>query len=172
MALYSEKKSWRQEFFRRFSSKSPEELLYQHTILEKRLWFYCGRLLKKSHVRLLIYKSLPSEIPIEKLVAKSSCQIFFPKILGRGLYAQHGRLLLPLHAVDFLIVPCLLFNSEGYRLGRGGGFYDRALRFLPKEKLLLLARAWQKEDQIPVEEHDVKVPLYLTDEEISFFVQL
>ena len=31
-----------------------------------------------------------------------------------------------------LLVPCLGFNNEGYRLGYGGGFYDRTLEKEPR----------------------------------------
>ena len=30
-------------------------------------------------------------------------------------------------ALDWLIMPCTGFDQRGYRLGMGGGFYDRAL---------------------------------------------
>lgn len=31
-----------------------------------------------------------------------------------------------------LLVPCLGFNAQGYRLGYGGGFYDRTLEKVPR----------------------------------------
>jgi 5-formyltetrahydrofolate cyclo-ligase len=35
---------------------------------------------------------------------------------------------------DVLLVPLLAFDGEGYRLGYGGGFYDRTLAALRQKK--------------------------------------
>ena len=35
---------------------------------------------------------------------------------------------------DWLLVPLLGFNEKGYRLGYGGGFYDRTILKLKQEK--------------------------------------
>ena len=36
---------------------------------------------------------------------------------------------------DLLLVPCVGFDAEGYRLGYGGGYYDRTLAAWPGEAL-------------------------------------
>ncbi|MDB5936196.1 MAG: 5-formyltetrahydrofolate cyclo-ligase [Massilia sp.] len=40
-----------------------------------------------------------------------------------------------------LLVPCLGFNEEGYRLGYGGGYYDRTLALEPRPFTLGIAYA-------------------------------
>jgi 5-formyltetrahydrofolate cyclo-ligase len=40
-----------------------------------------------------------------------------------------------------LLVPCLGFNAERYRLGYGGGFYDRTLAQAPRPRTLGIAYA-------------------------------
>jgi 5-formyltetrahydrofolate cyclo-ligase len=40
-----------------------------------------------------------------------------------------------------LLVPCLGFNAEGYRLGYGGGYYDRTLALAPRPFTLGIAYA-------------------------------
>ncbi|PPK97289.1 5-formyltetrahydrofolate cyclo-ligase [Kineococcus xinjiangensis] len=44
-----------------------------------------------------------------------------PQLLGPGAVAE----------VDLLIVPALAVDTDGHRLGQGGGSYDRALRRVP-----------------------------------------
>ena len=63
--------------------------------------------------------------------------------------------------IDFAIVPCLSCNSEGYRLGYGGGFYDRYLQ----ERTFIKAAICYNEllsENIPVEEFDQKVDLIIS----------
>ncbi len=57
---------------------------------------------------------------------------------------------------DLVIVPALLVDRCGSRLGRGGGSYDRAL---PRTSGLRLALLHDGElvEQVPVEPHDVQV---------------
>jgi 5,10-methenyltetrahydrofolate synthetase len=43
-----------------------------------------------------------------------------------------------------LLVPCLGFNAEGYRLGYGGGYYDRTLEAAPRPFTLGIAYACQQ----------------------------
>jgi 5,10-methenyltetrahydrofolate synthetase len=52
-----------------------------------------------------------------------------------------------LHFVDrppALLVPCLGFTADGYRLGYGGGYYDRTLEELPRPATLGIAYACQQ----------------------------
>ncbi len=63
---------------------------------------------------------------------------------------------LPFDVVEFVIVPGLAFTPEGYRLGYGGGFYDR---FLPRVQVpnAGVCFAEQIVTDLPVEAHDVRV---------------
>ena len=62
------------------------------------------------------------------------------------------------------IVPGLVFDVKGHRLGRGGGFYDRLLAKLPaKVSAIGLAFSFQVLSQIPHEEHDKAVDILLTE---------
>ena len=42
-----------------------------------------------------------------------------------------------------LLVPCLGFNAQGYRLGYGGGFYDRTLEAEPRPRTVGVAYGCQ-----------------------------
>jgi len=68
---------------------------------------------------------------------------------------------LPLDVVDFVIVPGLAFTIDGYRLGYGGGFYDR---FLPQLTVPNVGVCFVEQivDALPVEAHDVRVQRVVT----------
>lgn len=62
---------------------------------------------------------------------------------------------------DLLLVPALLVDRRGNRLGRGGGSYDRAL-LLSHGLTLALLHDGELVEQVPVEPHDVPVAAVLT----------
>ncbi|MGA3150429.1 MAG: 5-formyltetrahydrofolate cyclo-ligase [Candidatus Saccharimonadales bacterium] len=75
--------------------------------------------------------------------------------------------LLPNQKFDLIIVPCLGFDEELYRLGLGGGFYDRFLVNQPKAlKIgLCFANGFIK-DGLPDEPHDIPLDVIVTEEDI------
>ena len=62
-----------------------------------------------------------------------------------------------------LLVPCLGFNEGGYRLGYGGGFYDRTLAGGVKPATLGIAYAGQQE-KFDADAHDLPLDLIVTEE--------
>ena len=73
----------------------------------------------------------------------------------------------PYPAEDILVVmPGIAFDRTGARLGYGGGFYDA---YLGKDTgciLAALAFSGQIADEIPVEEHDIRVGYIFTEKEM------
>lgn len=66
---------------------------------------------------------------------------------------------------DILIVPLLAFDAAGYRLGYGGGFYDRTLAALRQRKAVLaigFGYAEQSVEAVPREVHDERLDAILT----------
>ncbi|RHW38505.1 5-formyltetrahydrofolate cyclo-ligase [Lysinibacillus yapensis] len=64
--------------------------------------------------------------------------------------------------IDCMVVPGIVFDKKGYRIGYGGGYYDRYLvRF--NGKLISLAFSIQVVESVPVEPHDQPVDLILTE---------
>lgn len=68
--------------------------------------------------------------------------------------------------IDVAFVPCVAFTKDGYRLGYGGGFYDR---FLPRGrfKRILVAYSKMEENTLPHDVYDEKVHGILTEEGYS-----
>jgi 5-formyltetrahydrofolate cyclo-ligase len=66
---------------------------------------------------------------------------------------------------DVLLVPLLAFDAEGWRLGYGGGFYDRTLRLLRSRKPVIavgLAFDAQRVDAVPHLDYDERLDWVLT----------
>ncbi|MEH7250588.1 5-formyltetrahydrofolate cyclo-ligase [Neobacillus niacini] len=67
--------------------------------------------------------------------------------------------------IDLLIVPGVAYTSEGYRLGFGGGYYDRFLsRF--DGKTMSLAFHFQVIPKFDIEKHDIPVSKIITNKEV------
>lgn len=67
-------------------------------------------------------------------------------------------------ALDWLIVPALLADPRGHRLGYGAGFYDRALpRFCPPGRAVVVVFDFQLAAELPAEPWDVACDTLVTD---------
>ncbi|MEH7236024.1 5-formyltetrahydrofolate cyclo-ligase [Bacillus sp. JJ1562] len=67
--------------------------------------------------------------------------------------------------MDVLIVPGLCFATNGYRLGHGGGYYDRYLTEY-KGNTLSLAFPKQLVEKIPLEPFDIPVQKIVTNSKV------
>ena len=71
---------------------------------------------------------------------------------------------------DVIFVPLLAFDRHGYRLGYGGGFYDRTLAKFGKNVISIgVGFAAQQVNQMPRGEFDRAVDYLLTEQE---FIQI
>lgn len=64
--------------------------------------------------------------------------------------------------IDLLIVPGMLFDKQGYRIGFGGGFYDRYLTDYKNETVSLTSKI-QLLEEIPKESFDIPVNHIITE---------
>ncbi|MTT33179.1 5-formyltetrahydrofolate cyclo-ligase [Terrilactibacillus sp. BCM23-1] len=67
--------------------------------------------------------------------------------------------------IDTMFVPGVAYSQSGYRIGFGGGYYDRYLKQYHGETISLLFDE-QKIDQVPIEEHDIPVNWLITPDQI------
>mgnify|MGYP001341494101 CR=1 FL=1 len=67
---------------------------------------------------------------------------------------------------DVILAPMLAFDMEGWRLGYGGGFYDRTVaglrRFCPRVRFIGIAYEEQRIDKIPVGPFDMPLDALLS----------
>lgn len=73
----------------------------------------------------------------------------------------------PIVVPDIMLVPLLAFDVRGFRLGYGGGFYDRTIEHLGAAGTVTtvgLAFAGQRVARVPVDSHDRRLDWILTQE--------
>lgn len=73
---------------------------------------------------------------------------------------------------EILIVPLVGFDGHGYRLGYGGGFYDRTLEGLrAKRPTLAIGFAFSAQElaHVPIEPTDQKLDLMVTEKGVRQF---
>ncbi len=61
-----------------------------------------------------------------------------------------------------LLIPCLGFDARGYRVGYGGGFYDRTLASEPRPKTVGIAYACQQVE-FEIGEYDIPLDRMITE---------
>src|SRR5699024_12883003 len=66
------------------------------------------------------------------------------------------------NSIDLIVVPGVVFDKVGYRIGFGGGYYDRFLADYQNETVSLL-HTEQLVDCIPIDSHDIAVNHLLTE---------
>jgi 5-formyltetrahydrofolate cyclo-ligase len=77
---------------------------------------------------------------------------------GIPVPAQRERVIQPLA----LVIPCVGFNADRYRLGYGGGYYDRTLAMLPRPLAIGIAYR-QGQSEFAAEAHDVAMDHIFTE---------
>ena len=67
---------------------------------------------------------------------------------------------------DILLVPLVAYDKNLNRIGYGGGFYDRYIKKIKKNKKIItigLAYSFQKVKKIPINEYDIKLDFIVTE---------
>ena len=130
------------------------------------------------------YLSFPHEFQTQELIEqalKDGKKVLIPKTYPKGrmdfvVYDPHqlvktsfgllepqGDLeVVDASQIDLIHVPGLVFTTEGYRIGYGGGYYDRYLKHFPGHTLSTVYPC-QIRDFSP-ENHDIPVQEVLIDE--------
>lgn len=78
-----------------------------------------------------------------------------------GIYEPIGDIISK-DKIDLVIIPALCVDKEGYRLGYGGGYYDRFLKDFKGKKIAVLFSQLLT-DKLPRDDFDIKTDLTITD---------
>ncbi len=69
-------------------------------------------------------------------------------------------------SIDLVIVPGAMFDKNGYRIGYGGGYYDKFLPLLSEDAVTIgLAFSFQVIDKVPTEKYDIPVDFIITEKD-------
>lgn len=106
--------------------------------------------------------SLPETVPRSPL-------IYRPWSPGCAMRAGVWNIPVPDTAVEamprILLIPCLGFDQAGFRLGNGGGYYDRTLAALsPRPLAVGIAYSHAILPSIHPEPHDIPMDLIVTEQ--------
>ena len=134
-------------------------------------------------------KNEPNTLPLLKSVLKQKKRVLIPVVKKQTLilsqlnsleevWPQKYNILEPKTAflrptspelVDLSLLPGLAFDLQGYRLGYGGGYFDRLLPQLRPQTLKIgLAYDFQVITKLPREKHDQPVNLIITETNIYY----
>jgi 5-formyltetrahydrofolate cyclo-ligase len=142
----------------------------------------------------MIYLSLPHEVDTSAAILSAWQQgktVAVPKIswqqrhmipvvitsLETGFSTEAGGLRnpitgvpVPIDDIDLVVAPGLGFDRKGNRLGRGGSYYDR---FFANKDLRAVRCGFAFEEQVldsvPMVEHDIRIDMLVTDDEVLYF---
>ena len=119
------------------------------------------------------YDLEPSTLEINEAFLRSGKTLLLPRINGdqlewvkwdgdpaklltkKKISEPIGQALADLSQIQAVIVPALKIDQSGFRLGQGGGYYDRALVALKAWKIGLVYAGELSSEVLPHESHDV-----------------
>jgi len=125
----------------------------------------------------LLLKSLAqlgAHVAFPRVIAKDAGLDFHVvpdgEILSPGRYGIHEPLAeWPKVVPQLILVPLLAYDDQGYRLGYGGGYYDRTLASLSSTRAIGIAYAGQRMEILPHESHDLPLDAILTEAGLKEF---
>ena len=75
----------------------------------------------------------------------------------------------PLGEIDAVIVPAAVWGEDGYRIGYGGGYYDRFLDRVPSAVRIGFGFEMQVVPEVPRSDNDLPVDILVTDARVRRF---
>ena len=177
MNFHNEKSDLRKRY-RRERSEHAVDTPYSHLINSQEIS------LARVIASYISYGDEPNTAELNQAIIAAGKKLLLPRIIeDRGEpglewvpwngdvdnLKNRGKILEPigpadidLDQIEVVIVPALRVDSDGYRFGQGGGFYDRALPHLSAWTIALIFPEEISGQSLPRESHDIPVNAYAT----------
>lgn len=158
--IWNEKLAWHLMTWEPFQ-KAQQIMIYLSIGWEIDTWGMVEELSKRgTEIYVPVVQKKPKRLVATRYLAKEQ---LVPGDFGILEPAPGALTVDPAH-LDLVIVPGLAFTPEGYRLGYGGGYYDRFLLTTPALKVGLCYTAFLRD--LPLDEWDQPVDFLGTEEGI------
>lgn len=188
--LPSTKKDLRKMILKEIDSLTPEYI----SVSDKGLFLQLTSLMEFIEARnIMVYHSVkrePDTVGIAEAALSMGKTVSFPLCFGNGIMQartvrsldelqpavlgipapQESALLVEPGELDLIIVPAITYDRSGYRLGYGGGYYDRYLSGT-SAFTVGLARERLVKDELPREPHDIAVRCLMTENRGDIFAR-
>ena len=82
-----------------------------------------------------------------------------------GISEPKNTEIIPIDKIKLILIPLIAFNKSLFRIGYGGGYYDRTISFLKnKRKIFTIGVAFDEQEieNVPIMEFDKKLDLIIT----------
>jgi 5-formyltetrahydrofolate cyclo-ligase len=178
-----EKRLWRESLKAALQQHSEQRPPAELRVLQDQLVSHLCKFLSTQSGVWAGYRALPQEPDLAKVYEQTKHLTWaFPRIEDADLHfhtcetfvkGPFGILepakespVVQCHGLQGVLIPGLGFDKKGRRLGRGRGFYDRALAGFQGFKVGVCFECQVIEDDLPDEAHDVPMDALVTETEI------
>ena len=139
----------------------------------------------KNSCNIMLFYPLKNEISLLGILDDKDKNFLFPVVDGNNIYPvlfdlskgfkkgkfniqePIGEKILDYSIIDLIFVPALSVDLSGYRLGYGGGYYDRFLENLSKHCVKSVpVHSNLLFDKLPQEKHDIPVDYIITEKAV------
>ena len=170
----SDKQKLRQRFLEERLAYPPLEIKKKSDFVQKRFLKFLKTVSSVKTVAL--YAECKNEVStreIFKHLRKKKIRVVYPKINRQkktmAFYAilepKPGALSVAVQDIDMVVVPAIVFDEKGHRLGYGKGYYDRLLSDC-SSKTVGLAFEFQMVKHLPREQWDRSVHMIITEKKM------
>lgn len=134
---------------------------------------------------LALYSAVHNEVSTDQVLEQALASgklLAFPRVSGQelefvmiessselvpgnfGVKEPQGRKLVAVEHIDLIVVPGVVFDQRGHRLGYGRGYYDRALaKCQGQAKKIGFAYDFQLVEELPATDYDETLSVLITE---------